>query len=112
MLTLFRRHTRECRKGPEGKPEIGLDNRRPKLTSEKMRTWPHCKCPVWFSGTWNNVAYPRTSLKINDWKTAERALQEKMKQSNQSGLAKAITLVDALARWIKSAENDRLADRT
>ena len=119
MLKPFRRHTLECLYGPTGTPEKGPDKDgllTRGLKADKRRGWPHCKCPVWFSGTWNGRTFPRQSLGINDWKTAERKLHEKMNESDKQlqavGQPHPITLEDALTQWQQAAKQNRLAERT
>jgi integrase len=113
MLKPYRRHTRECLNGTPDQPKLGLLNRAPKLKAEKLRTWEHCKCPVWFSGTWNGVHFPRQSLQCNDWKTGERMVQKKMEDSNKGIQSiRQTTIADALEKWIVAARLAHCAERT
>lgn len=91
MLKLFRRHLSECQK------ELAEKN----LTDAAIRSWEHCHCPVHYSGTWDGRTYPRTSLKVNDWKRAEKELKALMRGDRQS---EGVTLADALERWRRDCQ--------
>lgn len=88
MLKLFRRHTEACLADLAAKT----------LKPEAVRTWPHCECAVWFSGHWNGKTYPRTSMKVNDWKRAEKELGKMIRGEDQFRL-NGITIADALEKW-------------
>jgi integrase len=103
VITPYRRHTAECLNGPESKPELGLTTKLKArgLSGEKLhntlRSYEHCKCPVWYEGSWNNKRYPRKSTKLNNWKAGERFCADLMTDPRSDDESKPIH--DAIEEW-------------
>jgi integrase/recombinase XerD len=107
MLDLFRRHSAACLK------TAALQ----KLSKKKQRVYPSCDCGCYFSGTWAGKTYPRTSLRCNDWREAQRLMESKMAATTLAdrlapGAAIDITLGEALERWRETAELAGRAQQT
>jgi integrase/recombinase XerD len=57
MLTIYRRHLKDCRRRAEG------------------RRYRHCRCPIWVDGILGGKEM-RESLKVRDWQRAQEMVRE------------------------------------
>jgi integrase/recombinase XerD len=62
-LTLYRRHSVDCRVHNLG------------LTPRAVRHYRDCECPIWIAGTTDTQRYPRQSVGTRDWGAAEATLR-------------------------------------
>src|ERR1700693_4098144 len=58
MLTIYRRHRKNCKQRTKG------------------RKYRHCKCPIWVDGFLGGKEL-RESLKLRDWQRAQETVRER-----------------------------------
>ncbi len=101
MLSIFVRHSRACLE----------DTLAPKkLSPEKLRTWKHCDCPKWYTGTLEGKHHPRAALGANTWEEAEKAL-DRIKGKREAA-CESIAVEDAFAAWLDELALNRLESGT
>jgi integrase/recombinase XerD len=94
MLTIYRRHRRNCKQRAKG------------------RKYRHCQCPIWVDGALGGKDM-RESLKLRDWQRAQEMIREweaedrRTRQQEQQ-----ITIEDAHEKFIADAEARKLNDST
>jgi hypothetical protein len=110
MIKPYRRHSAECEFGPvgsDGQRHGGLREKlaaKKKLTPEQIdrevRGWKHCRCAVWYAGSWNGRSYPRASTGFDDWEAGEKYCFELMQGKKPDAVeSKKVTVAEALRRW-------------
>ena len=94
MLTIYRRHRKNCKQRAKG------------------RKYRHCQCPVWVDGTLGGNQI-RESLKVRDWQRAQEMIREweaedrRTRQQEQQ-----ITIKNAHEKFIADAVARKLNDST
>ena len=94
MLTIYRRHRRNCKQRAKG------------------RKHRHCLCPIWVDGALGGKEM-RESLKLRDWQRAQEMIREweaedrRTRQQEQQ-----VTIEDAHEKFIADAEARKLNDST
>lgn len=95
MLTIYRRHRKNCKHRGEG------------------REYRRCRCPIWVDGFLGSREI-RKSLDLTDWEKA----QNKIREMESTGMdipdrnARAITVEYATEQFIADAQARKLKDRT
>src|SRR2546423_437105 len=94
MLTIYRRHRKNCKQCAKG------------------RKYRHCQCPIWVDGLLGGKEM-RESLKLRDWQRAQDLIREWeaedrriVRQEHQ------VTIKDAHAKFTADAEARKLNDAT
>lgn len=95
MLTIYRRHRKNCAQRNEGR---------------KSR---RCKCPCWVDGTYKGVEI-RQSLKETTWEEAEQELEKRKKKLDGDLLSEPVlaTLADAWDQFLSDCEARNLREPT
>jgi integrase/recombinase XerD len=84
MLTLYRRHLKNCEHRDEG------------------REYRRCKCPIWVEGLLGR-SYLRESLRLRDWTKAQDMIREWEADGSRKEAAAPVTIVHAAAQFLRDA---------
>jgi integrase/recombinase XerD len=94
MLTVYRRHRKNCKHLLEG------------------RKYRHCQCPLWIDGILGGVEI-RESLKIRDWQRAQQIAREwEVKGKRIEDAPQPITFKQACDKFVADAEARGLREPT
>ncbi len=94
MLTIYRRHRKDCKQRAKG------------------RKHRHCQCPIWVDGALGGKEM-RESLKLRDWQRAQEMIREWEAEDRRTRQQeKQITIKDAHEKFIADAEARKLNDST
>jgi integrase/recombinase XerD len=94
MLTIYRRHRRNCKQRTKG------------------RKYRHCQCPIWVDGFLGGKEL-RESLKLRDWQRAQEMIREwEAEDRCTRQQEQQITIKDAHKKFIADAEARKLNDST
>jgi integrase len=86
-LTIYRRHSTDCHAHTLG------------LTPREIRHYTACECPIWVTGTTDDVRCPRQSLGTRDWAVAEAKLRANL-ASEVDTAVHGPTLTDCVQRYL------------
>ena len=94
MLTIYRRHRKNCKQRAKG------------------RKYRHCQCPIWVDGALGGKEM-RESLKLRDWQRAQDLIREWEAENRRTVQQEhQVTIKDAHAKFIADAEARKLNDAT
>jgi integrase/recombinase XerD len=93
MLTIYRRHRRDCPHRKEG------------------RQYRRCRCPIWVDGRLGGQRI-RESLETNNWEQAERIVLEWQNEGQRPRTENLITLEQACQEFLADAEARKLREAT
>jgi len=94
MLTIYRRHRKDCKQRTKG------------------RKYRHCQCPIWVDGALGGKEM-RESLKLRDWRRAQDLIREWEAENRRPAQQEhQVTIKDAHTRFIADAEARKLNDAT
>ena len=94
MLTIYRRHRKDCRQRAKG------------------RKHRHCQCPIWVDGALGGKEM-RESLKLRDWQRAQEMIREwEAEDRCTRQQEQQVTIKDAHEKFIADAEARKLNDST
>jgi len=94
MLTIYRRHLRNCRHRAKG------------------RKYRHCQCPIWVDGLLGGKEM-RESLKLRDWQRAQDLIRQWEAENRRIVQEeKEVTIKEAHAKFIADAEARKLNEAT
>ena len=93
MLTIYRRHKRDCTHRSEG------------------RAYRRCLCPIWVDGTAGGVEV-RKSLALRDWQRAQDAVRQWEAENRQPQQAEQVTVAEAWGRFLADAMARNLSEAT
>jgi len=94
MLTLYRRHLKQCRV------------HKTKLPARAQRQFKDCACPIWIYGhTSDGSLWPRQSTKLNDWAEAE-ALRSSLDAKTKDQQVHGPLLTDCIKDYLASREHE------
>lgn len=96
MITLYRRHSKDCRE--KLVKEL-------KLPLHAHRQYRDCDCLIWMEGTTNDARYDRQSTKLRDWAAAE-ALVRSMTAEAIDTADHGPTMTQAITRYIDSRADE------
>jgi hypothetical protein len=92
-LTIFRRHSADCRVHTL------------RLSARAKRFYTDCECKIWITGTTPTERYPRQSTGMTDWKAAQAHLASLLAKSTDTTVH-GPTLADCVQRHLDThAEN-------
>jgi integrase len=98
MLTLYRRHKKECVVHKTG------------LSPRAKRRYVDCACPIWIYGHTDTESFPRRSTGFTDWALAEAARQSLLKK-NQDQVVHGPRIDDCIERFIDGRTHE-LVDKS
>ena len=94
MLTIYRRHRRNCKQRAKG------------------RKYRHCQCPIWVDGALGGKEI-RESLKLRDWQRAQDLIREWEAENRRTvQQEQQVTIKDAHKKFIADAEARKLNEAT
>ena len=94
MLTIYRRHRKDCKQRAKG------------------RKYRHCQCPIWVDGALGGKEM-RESLKLRDWQRAQDLIREWEAENRRTVQQEHhVTIKDAHTKFIADAEARKLNDAT
>src|SRR5215467_3690906 len=94
MLTIYRRHRKNCKQRAKG------------------RKYRHCQCPIWVDGALGGEEI-RESLKLRDWQRAQEMIREWEAENRRTRQEKQqITIKDAHRKFMVDAEARKLNGST
>jgi len=98
MLTIYRRHLKDCEHRDEG------------------RAYRRCKCPIWVDGLLGGEEI-RESLKLRDWEKANTKIHEweergSKEEPEEEPKKEPTTIVEASEKFLEDARSRELADAT
>lgn len=94
MLTIYRRHRKNCKQRAKG------------------RKYRHCQCPIWVDGVLGGEEI-RESLKLRAWQRAQEVIREWEAENRRTHQEKQqITIKEAHKKFIADAEARRLNSST
>ena len=98
MLTLYRRHTKDCHV------------HKTRLSSPAKRRYMDCQCPIWMYGRTRDAFVPRQSTGTRDLALAEAQRQSLLKQG-QHAVAHGQRIDDCVERFLESHQS-KLGEKT
>lgn len=93
MLTIYRRHTKNCEHRVEG------------------RKYRRCRCPIWVDGSLNGVEI-RESLEHRDWEKAQGQIREWEAEGMIAATVQPITIEQACDAFLEDAQARKLREPT
>ena len=94
MLTIYRRHRKNCKQRAKG------------------RKYRHCQCPVWVDGSLGGKQI-RESLKVRDWQRAQEMIREWEAEDRRTRQQeRQVTIKDAHEKFMADAVARKLNDST
>ncbi len=93
MLTIYRRHRKNCKQRTEG------------------RGYRRCLCPIWVDGSLNGIEM-RKSLRLRDWQRAQELVRQWEAEGQHVEKPKPLTLKEACERFLVDAEARNLREPT
>jgi integrase/recombinase XerD len=94
MLTIYRRHKKQCEHRSEG------------------RKYRRCRCPIWVAGHLNGKDI-KQSLQTCDWQKAQETIREwESKEEETKSKAEPMSLTEAKERFLADATARKLNDST
>src|SRR5690349_689281 len=91
MLTIYRRHTKNCQHKTEG------------------RQYRRCRCPIWVDGFLNGVEM-RKSLGLRDWEKAPEEIRKWEAEGEISRTDQPVTIAQACEAFLEDAAARNLRD--
>src|SRR6516164_1617369 len=91
MLTIYRRHRKNCKQRTEG------------------REYRRCLCPIWVDGSLNGVEM-RKSLRLRDWQRAQDLVRQWEADGKLNEKPASLTVKEACDKFIADAEARNLRE--
>jgi integrase/recombinase XerD len=93
MLTIYRRHRKNCKQRIEG------------------RDYRRCLCPIWVDGSLDGVEI-RKSLRLRDWQRAQDLVRKWEADGQRVEKLKPLTVKEACEKFVADAEARNLREPT
>ena len=93
MLTIYRRHRKNCKQRTEG------------------REYRRCLCPIWVDGSLNGVEM-RKSLRLRDWQRAQELVRRWEAEGQRTEKPSPLTVKEACDKFLADAEARNLREPT